>query len=770
MLKKIVAFLFLFSLVFKGYPTLAQSVDELSDVEIQQFIRQAQESGMTEDQLMAAAASKGYTASDILKFKERMTKLGAEKKTERVKAPNNLREVDSTDIETAKRENKRQILDQKEEEKRLKIFGLNIFNNTTLNFEPNLSIATPKNYVLGTNDELSIDITGYAYAHYTAKVSPEGTIKVENLSPIFVSGQTLEQAKAKIIQKLKTLFGGLGSAGLQADVNLSKIRSIKVNVIGEAVFPGSYTIPSLATAFNLLYAAGGPTEIGSLRNIEVFRGGKLLRKLDLYDFLLKGDLRDDVTLHDQDILLIPYVDARVVLNGAVRNPKIFEIKRGETLKTVLGYAGGFNEMAYSKTIRVDRITDTEKRILSVPQIDFGSFLPQRGDIIIVDSVLAQFENKVQIVGGVYRPGSYQLSTGFGLKKLLVQAEGLRADAMKDRVLVFRERPNLDPELISVDVQQIFSQNGEDFVLHKNDSVVVKTYSDLREKRTIQIDGEINRPGVIPFVENLSVADAIALSGGFKDGAASSKIEVARRVKESTHGLGKDQTIEIIQLEVDKNLKIDRKDFLVHPFDRIYVRRLARYEEQKIVSITGEINFPGPYSLQDKTERISDLIKKAGGVKDQGDLSSAKFTRSRKQIGVDLKNILAEPENVNNLLLTSGDILDIPRRKETVTISGNVYNPITVPFQTGFKLQDYLSLAGGTNDSAFVRKTYVKYGNGKLARTKSFLGMKNFPEIESGAEIFVPLQKKQRWSAAERIAVSSAMVSIATIMVTIIRLF
>jgi polysaccharide biosynthesis/export protein len=299
---------------FLGHSLYAQSVDELSDEDIQKFMQQAQESGMNEEQLAAAAAAKGFTASDIVKFKERIEKLKSS-----IKSSLNQRTVDSTDIQASERDNKKQVIDEKAEDRRMKIFGLNIFNNQTLNFEPNLNIATPKNYVLGTNDELSIDITGYAYAHYDAKVNPDGNIKIENLNPIFVAGQTLEQAKMKIVQRLKTLFGGLGNGGLSADVTLSKIRSIKVTVIGEAVFPGTYTVPSLATAFNVLYAAGGPTDIGSLRNIEIFRKGKKVRTLDLYDFLLRGDLTDDIGLIDQDVVLIPYVDKRVIINGAVRS-------------------------------------------------------------------------------------------------------------------------------------------------------------------------------------------------------------------------------------------------------------------------------------------------------------------------------------------------------------------------------------------------------------------------------------------------------------------
>lgn len=752
---------------FLGHSLYAQSVDELSDEDIQKFMQQAQESGMNEDQLAAAAAAKGFTASDIVKFKERIEKLKSSKKAVGVKSSLNIRSVDSTDIQASERDNKKQVIDEKAEDRRMKIFGLNIFNNQTLNFEPNLNIATPKNYVLGTNDELSIDITGYAYAHYDAKVNPDGNIKIENLNPIFVAGQTLEQAKVKIVQRLKTLFGGLGNGGLNADVTLSKIRSIKVTVIGEAVFPGTYTVPSLATAFNVLYAAGGPTDIGSLRNIEIFRKGKKVRTLDLYDFLLKGDLSDDIGLLDQDVVLIPYVDKRITVSGAVRNPKIYELKGSDNLNTVINFAGGFSEMAYSKSIRIYRMTDTEMKILKVGKEEITKFSLSKGDNIFVDSLLNRFENKVSIAGAVFRPGDYELEARMGVKQLLMQAEGLKPEAFRTRALLYREKANADPELIPLNLADILDGKQEDIVLQKNDSLLIKTFESTRERRTVQLDGEVNKPTVIPFVENITVSDAILLAGGLKDGANVSRIEVARRVK--ADGGDGDQNVQIIQIKVDPSLGILDKDkrTLLQPFDRVYVRKMSQYEVQRTVSITGEINYPGPYTLNDKKERISDLIEKAGGTKGQADLASAKFTRNGVQMGIDLKRAFLDKNSNQNLLLNPGDVLDIPRRKETVTVLGQVYNPITVPFDQGLNLKDYISLAGGTTDSAYVKKIYVKYGNGKISRTKYFAGIKSFPKIENGAEIYVPLHKKQRWTSAERIAVSSAVVSIATVLLTLV---
>lgn len=749
----------------------AQSVDELSDDQIQQFMKQAQESGMTEEQLMAAAAAKGFGSADISKFKERMTRLQADKK-----GPVN---TNTTDTErrlndtTSTKSVRQQIKEDSTAIRREKYYGLNLFNNKKIVFEPNLRIPTPKNYILGTGDELNISITGFAVQTYKAKVSPEGTVQLDILSPIYVSGLTIEQARERIINRLKSRFAGLNSSGggLYADITLGNIRSISVTVIGEALQPGTFTVPSLANVFNVLYACGGPSEIGSLRNIEVFRNGKVIRTLDVYDFLLNGDQKDNIILQDQDIIRIPYVDTRVTIVGEVRNPKIFEVKRGETLKDVLAFAGGFKELAYSKTISLERATPTEKRIVNIDQNEIVSFIPQKGDIYTIGKILNRFENIVTIKGAVYREGSYELEKDITVKQLIARAEGLKQDAFKERVLLKRERDNLEPEIIPLNLSKILNGEAEDVRLKLKDTLFIKAYKDLRERLTVTVSGAINKAGAYEFADNMTVSDLVTMAGGFTDGASASKIEIARRIKADTMDVSKEQSIKIETIDVDRNLiGAESKKFLLKPFDRVYVRVLPRYEEQKNVTIIGEVFYPGPYALKDKTEKISDLIIKSGGLKSEADLGSAKFTRAGKVIGIDIIKVLQNRNDVNNLILNSGDALEIPRKKETVTINGQVYNPTTVPYSVGLKFKDYLNLAGGITDSAFVKKTYVKYGNGRLDRTKSFWFIKSYPKIENGSEIIVPVRKKYKWTPAERIAISSAMVSIATILVTVIRTF
>ncbi len=759
--------LFVFISLLGFSSVYAQSVDELSDDQIQQFMKQAQESGMSEDQLMAAAAAKGFGSADISKFKDRMTKLQADKKgpvnTNTTDTERRLNDTTSTKIV------KQPIKEDSSAIRREKYYGLNLFNNKKIVFEPNLRIPTPKNYVLGTGDELNISITGFAAQTYKVKVSPEGTVQLDILSPIYVSGLTIEQASERIINRLKSRFAGLNSSGggLYADITLGNIRSISVTVIGEALQPGTFTIPSLANVFNVLYACGGPSEIGSLRNIEVFRNGKVIRTLDVYDFLLHGDQKDNIILQDQDIIRIPYVDTRVSLLGEVRNPKIFEVKRGEKLKDILAFAGGFKELAYSKTISLERATPTEKRIVSIDQNEIAAFTPQKGDIYTIGKILSRFENVVTIKGAVYREGSYELEKDITVKQLIARAEGLKQDAFKERILLKRERENLEPEIIPLNLSKILKGESEDIRLKLKDTLFIKSYKDLRERLTVSISGAVNKAATYEFADNMTVSDLVTMAGGFSDGASASKIEIARRIKADTFGIAKEQSIKIETIDVDRNLiGAESGKLLLKPFDRVYVRVLPRYEEQKNVNISGEVFYPGPYALKDKTEKISDLIIKSGGLKSEADLGSAKFSRAGKVVGLDIVNIMQNKDDINNLVLNSGDALEIPRKKETVTITGQVYNATTVPYSVGLKFKDYINLAGGTTDSAYVKNAYVKYGNGRLDRTKSFLGIKTFPKVENGSEIIVPVRRKYRWTPAERIAISTAVVSIATLLFTI----
>jgi polysaccharide biosynthesis/export protein len=740
-----------------------------SDKEIIEMVKKAMDAGMSPEQIETLAASRGYSPSEINRIKSKLlgSKTSFATKTDSLDV-----DFEEKQVKTKKQELEKESLspeELKEKEKRMKVFGLSIFNKKTSNFQPNLKIPIPKNYILGTDDALSIDISGYAQAHYDVKVSPQGTIKVENLSPIFVSGLTIDQAKEKVIQRLKSIFGGLSSSGgLTADLTVNKLRSIQVSVIGEAVFPGSYTVPSLATAFNLLFEAGGPTAIGSMRKIQILRGGRQIRTLDLYDYLFKGDLKDDIVLHDQDIINIPYVEAHVQVNGEVRNPKIYEMYSSETLNKLLTYAGGFSENAYLKTIRVDRNTDIGKKIFIVEKKDYASFAVVKGDIVMIDSLSSSILNKVEIKGAVYKPGSFSLESAPTLSKIIAKAEGFKPEAYLKRIAIKRKNPeNGISELIEFNNEKL--KSGEDLSLQNYDEVQIFTVDSLLEKSTISVDGEVNIPKVIPYVENITLSMALLLSSGLKEGANTGNIEISRRVKKDE--FGSDITVETFDAKIDPNLSNSNldNDLKLKPYDQIFVRKLSQYETQKKVTIGGEVMYPGPYTLNDKKEKISDLIAKAGGLKNQADIAGAKFTRGGLQMGVDLKNILKSNDDIHNLLLINGDALDVPRKKETVKISGNVFSPTEIPFETNLRVNDYIALAGGTNDSGYVKKTYIRYANGRLDRTKHFLGFKLFPKVNPGSEIIVPVKHRQRLSKAEIISISTGMVSLSAVLLTLFRL-
>lgn len=749
--------------------TIAQEAEEVPDEQIESFLSKAKSSGLSQEQIEAMALERGYSMEFISKMKSRISKL---------QSGNYKPQSDTSRVDRGQSEESRsELLKSTKKSKSLdtlrlssKVFGVDFFQRAKLTFEPNLKIPTPKNYILGTDDELSIDISGYAYQHYTAKVSPEGTIRLENLSPIYISGLTIEKAKEVIVNRLKTLFAGLSSSGsLTADVTLSKIRSIKVIIIGEAFLPGSYTLPSLATAFNAIYACGGPTDNGSLRTIEIHRNGKLLRVVDFYSFLLHGNKKDDIALQDQDVIRIPFYESRVEFQGEVKNPKIYEIKWGETLQQALSFAGGFSDSAYTKNIALTRVTAIDRKIINIDQANFATFIPQKGDIFKVGKVLNRFENIVYINGAVFRPGEYSLDQAPTLVQLIKKAEGLKEDAFKNRAYILRNQESYSPEIITVDLDKILKSEAPDIQLKRQDSVMVKFVSEIHEARTVQIMGAVNKPQTVPYVDNLTVGTLILAAGGFKDGAIGKRIEIARRSRKDDDGTGK--KIEVINLEVKKNLEISPEEnkFKLEPFDMVFIRDAANYEAQKTVTISGQVNYPGVYAIQSKDESVASLIKRAGGTLQDAYLSGATFYRKGKIVAVNLSDIVGNESSPNNLILQNGDNLTIPVIEQIVTLNGQVLNPTSVAYRPDFTFRDYIAQGGGFTDSANTNKTYVRYANGLTDRTRSFLGFKKYPKVERGMDIYVPVRRKYRWTPAERIAVSSAIVSIATIMVTIVRL-
>ncbi len=780
-------------LVHAAFSQAKRKVEDLSDEEIAMFFERAQSSGMTEAQLEKAAKAQGYTSADIAKMRNRFTQIGETKTKEKAtpsKSKSTSKRTVSGKLSTkkkvakngAKEDSEDISMDEEEDEEtdstklpKKIIYGANLFNNKKLNFEPDLRIATPVNYTLGPDDELNIDIFGEVMDNYNVTVSPEGTVKILNLSPIYVNGLSVDAASARIVSRLRQLYQGLNKpgSGSSAIITLGNVRSIKVTLVGEVENPGSYTISSLATVFNALYLAGGPNENGSYRSIRVIRNNKVIRTLDLYDFLLKADQKDNIQLKDQDIIRVGDFDSHVELAGEVRRPMVFEAVKGETLKDILRYAGGFTDKAYTYSLNVRRNTSRELKLLNITQDEVATFQPQNGDSISVGKIIERYENRVTVSGAVFRPGVFAIENGLTtVKELIKRAEGPRENAFLNRATIARRKENYEPEMISFDLGKVLRGEQADIALHREDSLTVYSLDSLREYQKVSIYGEVNKQGSFEYKAGMKVADLILLAKGFKEAASYSKIELSRRI--ITHGASDNlnQKIEVKTFDIDGSLQIANEgaQYELKPFDIVSIRRSPNYEVQRGVTIAGMVNYPGRYAIKSDDQKISDLVLAAGGLKPEGFLDGAILYRDSTVVGVKLSEVLKNPKSTNNLLLMENDRLEIPRLLETIKLSGGVQNPISIAYQEGNSLQDYLDGAGGFTEYADKKNVYVKAPNGISTKRRKFFFFRINPKIYPGSEIVVPefpTNMKKGMTTAEAVGLSSALVSVALTLTTLI---
>jgi protein involved in polysaccharide export with SLBB domain len=790
-----------------------RSVDDLTDAEVTLFMEKAQASGMSESDIEKAAMTQGYTSADIAKMRERMIGIQAtptdpysknnalEKSTSQESRANKTIVINNpahvnqpVQVESPLNLDERKLLARPLDiyndslvnqyntlQKRVsnvldkKIFGASLFQNDKLSFEPNMRIATPKNYSLGPDDELDIHIFGDVLDNFKVTVSPEGTVKILNLSPIYVNGLSMDAASDRIISRLRQLYQGLNKpgSGSSAQVTLAGVRSIKVTLTGEVNFPGSYTVSSLATAFNALYLAGGPNRNGSFRNIRIIRNNKVIRTLDLYDFLLRADQKDNIHLNDQDIIRVGDYENRVELIGEVKRPYIYEMVKGESFKDLLRYAGGFTEKAYTYTINVRRNTSREIKLLNISQEEVETFLPSNGDVYTVGTIIERYENRVEVQGAVFRPGNYAIESGLStVKELIKKSEGLREDAFLNRATLTRRKENYDPEILPIDLGKILRGEQADIPLQREDVLQVFSIGNLREKRIVNIVGEVNAPGEFEYKEGMKVADLILQAKGLKESASYANLELARRI--ITHGNADPQAakIEIISFTIDGSLKISNEgnQLSLQPFDIVSIRKSPNYEEQRSVKILGMVNFPGSYAIQNNQQRISDLIQRAGGLRTEGYLEGGKLIRGTMTVGVNLKEVLSNPASQENLQLMAGDELTIPRLLQTVKLTGAVQNPLAVSYKEDFSLKEYIAEAGGYTVNANRKKMYVTYANGVSNQIRKFFIFKKNPRIEPGSEIVIPSfpeNRKKGLTPAEAIGLTSSLVSVSIAIITLI---
>jgi polysaccharide export outer membrane protein len=747
------AVLFSFSVSAQKTPP----VSELTDKQIQELIEHIESRGLSESEVELMAKARGYSNADIAIIRERIyrKKTSLESKSD-VQPSVIYREQLGEVSQRTQKEDRTDTLEVK------KIFGGDIFNNDRITFEPNLRVATPPDYVLGVDDELNIYISGYAVADYNLKVSPEGTVKIENLSPIYVNGMTVAAAKEKINQRLATLNSGLRNGGLKMELTLTKVKTIKVTLVGEVANPGTYSLSSLATLFNALYASGGPSQYGSFRNIQLLRNNKVITTVDIYDFLLNGSMTGNVSLQDRDVIFIPVASTTIEVSGEVRRPYLFELKPTDSIEDVIRYAGDFSEKAYLSQLKIVRSTGTEKEILTVSSENYANFLLKKGDVVKVGAILDRYTNRVEVIGAVFRPGIYAIDGNVKTVSELIKAsEGLREDAYIERAILKRLGKNLDPVLLPINLDSV--RRGFDISLEREDVLIIKSISELREIKTVEIQGRVNIPGKYDFAQNMSINDLIVLAGGMREGASFNRIEVSRRISDVKSG---EKNVEIYTVDIDEGLSVGEGNFLLKPFDIVVVRELPNYQTQQMVTIIGEINYPGVYSIENRTERISHLIERSGGLRKDAYLKGAQFYREGKQVAVNIEDVLKNKDKSYNLFLEVGDSLYIPKEKQTIKVSGQVLNPTSVAFQEGMNFGDYIIQAGGFTDSAFVKKIYVKYPNGHVDKTRSFLTAKFHPKVEKGMEIIVPTKRRERLSKAEVISLSTGMVSLSAVLITL----
>ena len=684
------------------------------------------------------------------------------------------------------------------------IFGHDVFTNRNLTFEPSINLATPVDYRLGPGDEVIIDVWGASENTIRQSISPEGTIQVSGLGPVQLSGMTVKDANAYLQREFSKIYSGISGSEptSQIKLTLGDIRTIQINIMGEVAVPGTYTLSSFSSVFHALYRAGG-VNTGSLRSIKVVRNGKTIADLDVYDYLMKGKVKDDIRLQEGDVIIVNPYESLVRIAGKVKRPMFYEMKPTETVATILNYAGGFTGDAYKKAVRIIRKSGREHQVYNVDEMDYSVFRLDDGDSISVDAVLKRFENRVEIRGAVYRSGLYELSgTVNTVKQLIKKAEGLRGDAFLNRALLDRENEDLSHEVIAVDLGGLLKGTVADIPLQKNDILYIPSIHDLKEEETISIHGEVANPGTFLFSKNMTIEDLLVQSGGLLEAAATTKVDITRRIKDPKSTSFSSVLGKTYSFDIKDGLVVGGEgDFHLEPFDEVYVRKSPAYRKQQNVVVAGEVLFGGNYALVKKNERLSDLISKAGGITPDAYVKGARLIRKmteeeqRRQadavrmarmgegkdsisveklnisdtytVGINLEKAISNPGSDFDLVLREGDVLFIPEYINTVKISGAVMYPNTVLYKRGESLRYYINQAGGYGNLAKKKKAYVVYMNGTVSRLKS----RDKKAIEPGCEIIVPSkEEKKRMSTAEILGMGSTTASIAAMIATMVNLF
>lgn len=777
------------------------NVDQVPDEEIKMYWQKAKDNGLTDQNIYRLLLEKGMPESEISKLNSRIEKLATINS-------NNSRasetQANQTPVKERFSEQDGQVPMQRSKTD-LSVYGSELFTETSLVFEPNLRIPTPAGYILGPDDELVINVFGFSEKTYNVAVNEEGNIYIPQVGPIFLNGLSIEQASAKIKNKLaSTIYKAIGSGQTRVQISLGKIRSIRVTVIGEAKKPGTYTVSSLTTLFNILYLCGGPSDLGSYRTIELIRGNELKRSVDLYAFLTRGDQKDNVLLQEGDVIRIPYYTARISLNGSIKHKGKYEVLSGETFNDVLKYSGGFADDAYKASVTIYQFTDTERKIADLQKRNYESYKPSTGDSIVVGKLLNRYANKLTITGAVLRPGEYELENGSGLKDLIKKAGGLKEDVYLKRGSISRIDENGLSEQLSFDIDSVMTDKVT-IALKRSDSVNIYSIFDIQNEASISIEGEVNKPGKYKWAKSITLKDLLLTAGGATEAGDVRNIEIARRIDNINLNTLNHLQTEIISVNLEDS--VSYTDIALQPFDVINVRQKPEYAKQRTVTVDGMVINPGRYTLKMSGDRISDVIKRAGGFRANADTSALIIKRLVKtnqtnidrekvfskllnikedslnsssrmkneiykeydKISINLTTALTNPNSTENMLLEEGDILTIEPNTNLVKVSGEVYFPTIVPFEKGASLKYYIQKSGSFTDQARKSGTLVIYPDGKAKKVKKFLFFRSYPEVVARAEIFVPQKSdrnKQRFTVAEWSVLVSSLAIISNVIVNL----
>lgn len=791
-------------LMFIALCSVQANAQGMSDKAVIQYAKNGVNQGKSQKQLYQELLLKGVTKDQMLRIKEEYERQQA--KTNEVRAE---QKADTQRVNPEKRDDSEKAQNNNMREAapvgNIKVFGRDIFNNSNLTFEPSLNIATPVDYRLGPGDQLVIEVWGASQANITQKVTPDGYITIPDVGPIQVNGLTVQAASNKIRAKLSKIYSGMGTTNVDLStdvkVSLGQIRTIQVNIMGEVAQPGTYALSSFSTVFHALYKAGGISQLGSLRNIKVVRGGRTVATVDVYDYILHGRSHSDIRLQEGDVILASPYDALVLVKGKIKRPMYYEMKRTESIRTLIDYAGGFTNDAYTSAVTVERNDEKERTICSVDDMNYGVFKVKDGDVVSVGAILDRYNNRIEIKGAVYRPGFYELGKEIStVRDLITKADGLLEDAFTNRAVLHRENLDKTLEIISVNVKGVLDGTEPDITLQRNDVLFIPSKYDLEAKGTIEISGEVYSPGIFPYAENTKLEDLIIMAGGLTESASKVRVDIARRLNDPNSTKKQKEISKMFSFAVKDGFVVEGDPgFILEPYDQVFVRRSPGYTPKVNVSITGEVEFEGSYALNERNERLSDLIARAGGLTGFAYLKGARLERqlteeeylqakelltmvaSNNQISgndsiiipavsrtytvaIDLEKIMSNPHSSLDPVLQDGDAVIIPQLMTTVQVTGSVRKPNSVVYNPDMKLKDYISEAGGYAERARKSGTFILYPNGHIKELGRNASAK---EIVGGAKIIVPQKGRSQWNLGTTLSSITTSVSMLAVIASLI---